>query len=120
MTDIILFCPDTAALVAELREKFPHRLDEGEPENPRFIVDKTPTVRRGAETLALVRADGDLVASLESLASLTVLGTYEDIEADPDKRAIYDRVYPRTPIVWTDDGGIEHTQTPPEKIGVFA
>ena len=92
----------------------------------KFILDKTATVRNGDETLALVRCrDGDkgeppTEAMLDSLDSVQVLGTWEEVQADPKARAIYDRVYPRTPVKWTDEGGVEHTSTPPAEIGRFA
>ena len=118
--DVIVFCPDTVALVAELRDKHPDRLGEMDPENPIFIVDKTPTVRNGLETIALVRADSKTLSVLESMASVQVLGTYEEIAADPDAQAIYARVYPRKPVTWKDENDKKRTTTPPEKIGVFA
>ena len=126
MRDVIVYCRDTAALVAELREQLPERLSEEDEGNPVFILDKTPTVRNGDETLSLVRCrDGDpgepdTEVQLNSLESVTVLGTWEEVKADPTKKAIYDRVYPRTPIVWTDDDSVEHTTIPPEEIGRFA
>ena len=71
MIDLIVYCPDTAALVAELRAKFPERLNEEDGDNPRFLVDKTPTRREGGATLALVRCregDGteDVLRALEA------------------------------------------------------
>jgi len=122
MQDILVFCPDTGALVTELLEKYPERLliNDEALENPQFIIDKTPTVRSGAETLALVRADDVVLAMLEALDTVTVLGTYDEVWADPALKAVYDRVYPRTPVTWIDEDGIEQTHTPPEKIGVFA
>lgn len=118
--DVLVFCPDTAALVSEVAEKFPERLDLEDPNSPRFLVDKTPTVRNGNETISLVRADDGLLAELQALDSVTVLGTYDEVEADPDLKAVHDRVYPRTERVWTDDEGRERTTIPPERIGAFA
>ncbi len=121
MYDLITFCSDTAALVAELQVKLPNRVSIDEQGNPIFLIDKTPTVRNGNETLALIRLDQQELEELllADLQNLTILGTYEQVFADPSKKSIYDRVYPRLPItVNTEDG--EQTFVPPELFGVFA
>jgi hypothetical protein len=121
--DLISYCPDTAALAAELSEKLPAylTLDEATGQ-PVFLVDKTPTVRNGAETLALLRLSQEEVERLEAaqLSTLTVLGTYEDVFADPAKRAVYDRVYDQRPVTVVDENGVETLVSPPERFGVFA
>ena len=117
--DVITYCQNTAALVAELLEKAPHLIST-ENDVPVFLVDKTPVVRRGNETMSLIRdLDGSLMAMADGLTHLTVLGTYDEVFADPDKRVIYDRVYDQAPMVFADTDGIERTHTPPEKFGVF-
>ena len=115
MKDVLTYCPDTTALIAELQEKFPDRINiDEETGEASFILTKTPTVRNGDETLALVRvSDGDLL-DMQGLTNLTVLGTYDEVFGDAEKKAIYDRVYPRTPI---ELEGSE--QLPPERIGEF-
>jgi len=123
--DIITYVPDSAALVTELQEKFPDLVSQPDPTTGsvggKFLVDKTPTVRNAeGESLALVRGDATLLAVAEELDSLVALGTYEDVFATPELKEIYDRVYPRTPVVWTDPEGTEHTTIPPEMFGVFA
>lgn len=89
-----------------------------------FLIDKTPTKRRGEETLALVRvvdrATGDMLSSLEAAKAIEVLGTWAEVQADSRMRKIYDRVYPRKPVTYTDEDGTERTTTPPEEIGRFA
>lgn len=119
--DLLIHCPDTPAFVAELAEKLPARLDLTDPAAPRYLVAKTPTVRSSAGTLALVRFTEAELAELEAagLTTLQVLGTYDEVFADPAKKAIYDMVYPRTPITWTDEAGVEYRHVPPERIGVF-
>ncbi len=92
--------------------------------NPRFLVDKTPTKRNGKNTLALVRCRDGVEEMLRDLASKTttikVLGTWEQVQADPKAKALYDEVYPRTPVTWVDEDGEEQESIPPEQIGVFA
>lgn len=110
MIDVITYCADTSILAAELEAA-------GYDSIP---LDKTPTVVNAAgESMALCRVTEE---QLEAMAgySIQVLGTYDEVFADPDLRAIYDRVYPRTPITWTDEDGTEHTYTPPLMFGVFA
>lgn len=117
MIDIITYVPDSTALVAELQEKFPDLIFE----DGKFLVTKTPTVRNAqGESLALIRDDDALIEIGEQLDSLVMLGTYDDVFADPALREIYDRVYDQTPITWTDENGVEHSQPKPEKFGVFA
>ncbi len=126
MIDLLVYCSNTETLVNKVREHYPEKLSGEDPENPMFLVDKTPTKRNGVKTLALVRCrpDGITEAMLRDLASKTttikVLGTWEQVQADPKAKALYDEVYPRTPVTWVDDDGKEHESIPPEQIGVFA
>jgi hypothetical protein len=117
MLDIITYVEDSAALVAELKEKFPDLVDD----DNNFLVTKTPTIRNAeGHSLALVRGDDQLVALGAQLEHLTLLGTYDEVFSNEDKLAIYNSVYDRTPKTFTDpETGEEYTVTPPEKFGVF-
>ena len=117
--DIITYCDDTEALINELKIKFPLFINTKDDDNPVFCIDKTPTVRNGNETLALIRIDESLYEDLASLESLRVLGTYDEVFADPDKKAIYDQVYVRE-YTYLNENGDEQTGMKPEKFGVFA
>lgn len=123
MIDIITYVPDSAALVAELQEKFPGLVSEPDDEGNgggKFLVTKTPTHRNTVgESIALVRGDAELLLVAEQLDSLIALGTFEDVFASPTLKAIYDRVYPRPISTWTDDEGIEHTYQASERFGGF-
>ncbi len=117
MQDIITYVSDRPALIAELHANYPDLIDDDD----NFLVDKTPSVYNGTESLALIRADDDLVTIGENLTNLTLLGTYEEVFADTDKKTIYDRVYDQTPIEFEDPETHETIIiTPPEKFGVFA
>lgn len=118
--DVLVHCPDTVKLVRELKKDFPERLSEEDAENPRFLIEKTPTKRNGDETLSLIQADNATMEMLDSLKSVAVLGTYEEVMADKKLKAIHDRVYPRKPVKFKDEDGKERTHTPPERIGAFA
>lgn len=116
MIDIITYVPDSVALVAELKEKFPDLVSE----EGKFLVTKTPTHRNAVgESIALVRGDADLLLIAEQLDSLVALGTFEDVFASLELKEIYDRVYPRPFITWIDEEGAEHTYQPPEYFGGF-
>ncbi len=124
MIDLLVYCSNTEILVNKVREHYPEKLSEEDSENPQFLVDKTPTKRKGNKTLALVRCRDGVEEMLRDLASKTttikVLGTWEEVQADPKAKALYDEVYPRTPVAWVDEDGKEHESIPPEQIGVFA
>ena len=129
MKDVIVFCPDTTALVIEVTEKFPDRISLEDAENPRFIIDKTRTVRNENETISLVRCrDGDrgeqnTEAMLNELAEagvIKVLGTWEETKNTTAMKKIYDGVHTRKPTTYLDENGEEHTTTPSEEIGRFA
>ena len=85
MNDVLIFCPDTTVLIAELQEIFPDRvhIDE-DTEDATYIITKTPTVRNGDETLALVRVSDEDLADMQGMTSLTVLGTYEEVFGDTE------------------------------------
>jgi len=118
--DVITYCSNTSLLIAELQEIMPSLIHVDESGHVFFLVSKTPTVRNGNETMALVRdLDGSLVEMAEGLTHLTVLGTYEEVFADPAKCVTYDRVYDQTPVIYIDEEGIERTHTPPRMFGVF-
>jgi len=119
--DLITYTTDTAALVAELQEKLPKYIHIDSNDNPIFLIDKTPTVRNGTETLSLIRLTDEKYNELLSaeLTNLTILGTFEEVFADPDKREIYDRVYIQT-VHLLDLDGNDITVNLPERFGAFA
>lgn len=127
MKDIITYCPDSAAFLAEMEQADPSRIVRDENDVAvAVILDKTPTIRRGAETLAVVRVDDATLAKISALTTIRVIAeaeAYGDLLAtlSTADRAIYDRVYPRTPIDIKDDAGnVIRTDTPPALIGCFA
>ena len=116
--DIIFYCPNVPALGAELSVKLPDYVMQDDDGNYVFLVPKTPTVRMFNESLALVRLTDDQLALLAAanIKNLTAMGTYAEVFADPAKRVIYDRVYPRAPVI-ASDGSV---RIPPEQFGVIA
>jgi hypothetical protein len=113
--DLVTYCPDTEALLAEVKEKFPNKEDAG-----RFIIEKSPTIRKDNETLALVRVNSKELDQLRQLETLNILGTFGEILNDPDKKAIYDRIYPPREITYLDDQGVEKTRIEDRRFAIFA
>lgn len=118
--DLITYCPDPALLIPEVAAKFPERLTE---ENGYNVV-KTPvqySAPPNKATLALVRCLSEQdEAELRSLVNLEVLGTYEEVFADPVKRAKYESVYSLAPVEVIGEDGQTYTYIPPERFGEFA
>ena len=118
--DLLTYCPNIMALRLELVEcGFVD--DNGEPVFP--LENKTPTQNRNKPvTASLVRclSDSD-VELLNSFESLEVLGTKEEVDADPEKTAKYESAYSREPVVYVDsETGERFTHTPPKWHGAFA
>lgn len=109
--ETITYCKDTKALIAELKEKYPEMVYDDQ-----FGIDKTPVVRMGAETMALVMIDEDILNDLDSLENL---GSFEEVFDDKEKKVIYDRIYPRE-YTYIDEDGKEQTGMKPERFGGFA
>lgn len=113
--DLVTYCSDTEALIAEVKEKIPNREDSG-----RFIIEKSPTIRKDNETLALVRVNAKELDQLNQLESIQVLGTYSEIFNDSNKKEIYDRIYPLRELTYLDEEGNEHTQVEDRRFAIFA
>ena len=124
--DLITHCPDTEALMVEVGEKYPERLILDDQDTPvGFSIDKTPTVRNGLETLAVVRVTAEDLAKLKTLDGLTIISEVEAygdlLAAMPAKfRARYDNVHKRPVIKIKDEAGeVIGTAQAPELIGSF-
>jgi len=126
--DLITYCADTQALMAEVEHVAPDKIIRDEAGNPiGFSITKTPTVRQGSETLAVVRVDDQELQLIQQLTTLQILAQVPAggdllaaLRADPQASAIYDRVYPRTPQTVTLEDGTQVTVQPPELIGAIA
>lgn len=72
----------------------------------------TPAQTDGQDKMCLCRCE-------TAPDSVTVLGTYDEVFADPTKKAVYDRIYPPT-FSYVDEDGETVTVAKPQKFGVFA
>jgi len=121
MKDIIMHVKDVQAIFTELLADHPNRVDLSNPENPVFLIEySTRVINKDNEFLALVRANDADLELIDGLTNADNLGSYEEVFADPEKLAIYDRIYDRTPVTFTDEDGTEHTMTPSDKFVVFS
>lgn len=121
---IILHYESFQAVIAEMVEKHPTRIDVTDPTNPQFKVDfATHYIFDGSETLVAMYVDREVDQDYQdmlAMESINILGTYDEIFADVAKTAIYDRVYDQTPIDIDDGEGNIITHTPSRKFVVFA
>jgi hypothetical protein len=93
MPNLITYSPDVTKLGPELEAKRPERVMKVG-QDYIFRVPKTPTKRVGKETMSMVRAKPEEVSLFDGLTNVQVLGTREEVFADPAKLAIYRKFYP--------------------------
>ena len=114
MADQIIYCSDINILKQELKE---NGMYDVETDSYTHHNTMTPIVYNGVKSISLVR---DNKLDLELFPSLTLLGTYDEIFANPTLDAIYKSVYPYdVPIEYIDDEGNPQSYMRPQKIGVF-
>ncbi len=122
MPDFVCYTSNLPALTDEakavgLGRKWVREDDYGD---LRLYGDATPLREVGTEYISLLRVSD--VALLGSMSNVQVLGQYEGedfIPVSPQAQAIYDRMYPRTPIQKSNIFG-DYEIVPPARIGEFA
>ena len=126
--DIITHVKDTTAFVAEVEQVFPERIIKDEQTGATIGVnftDKTPSVKKGLETLAIMRMKDADLAELKQLTTINILSEVAlggDLLKGMNKanRAVYDSVYDQKPYTVTLEDGSTQTITPPAQFGGFA
>jgi len=116
---IMTHVTDSAAFLAELATVLPELVefdDKDAPLKANFL--KTQTIRKGNETLSLLSVDSATLAKLKAMTHINVISQaarWQDIvtKLSAANKAIYDRIYDRTPIVVEGMGGTTETITPP-------
>ena len=105
MNDLLIYCPDYPAFLAELQVKFPQFVnDEAEKREDKILADKTPAHWLDDAFVCRIRIPFELTEELSSIEVVT--------EDDPRVA----EVYPREPV-YIEDGDYWHTPPP---LGVFA
>ena len=118
--DLVTYCQDSEKLCAELSERG-FVSEDGGVYFP--LNNRTPTQNNNRpETVTLIRCTtNNEVELLKSFNSIEVLGTKEEVDADPEKTAKYESAYSREPYTVKDsETGEEYTVTPPKWHGDFA
>ena len=135
--DVIIYVENFPTLVAYLDEHYPTLLkrdEDGNVAQPPVVVGipRTPARETSPEVMVYVRLTADQDAQWRGMDGVTVLaeapftgrGTgdavYQQVFSDPDKYAIYSRVYPHEPYEVDDGEGGTITVTPPKKFGIIA
>ncbi|WP_448215303.1 hypothetical protein [Endozoicomonas sp. 2B-B] len=117
--DLLTYTSNLPALRQELVEKG----DVDESGNPFLNICMTPVQHNGEfHSVTLCRTSSDEEREkLNSYIHLEVLGTKEEVDADPEKTTKYEAAYSREPVTMTDpDTGEQITYTPPHWHGEFA
>jgi len=126
MRDLITYSKDVTLLLAEVEAKLPDYIIKDDQDKPiGFAITKTPTVRKGNETLSVVRCTVDEVVLIKTLTTMTILA---EVAMGGDllkamtkaKRKLYNAVHDQTPQTITMEDGSTSTYTPPALIGSFA
>jgi len=121
--DIITYTPDSKLFLAEVEATFPDKVIFDESAIAVGVtITKTPTIRNGNATLAVVRCTSEELSMIKSLTTITILSEGPDLlnSMSVDNRALYDSVHDCTPVIVLDENGVEMTITKPELIGGFA
>lgn len=126
--DAILHIADLPALAQAIAQINPSMVSEA---GTITGFASTPATMQGKAALVYVRMTPDEAAQWRGTPLVTILAeaphtgpdtpdaVYAALEASPASMALYDAVYPREPVTWTDDEGLAHTHTPPFRFGVM-
>ena len=121
MNDIIFWGRNYTKFLAEALIKSPKLVTLDDKNDYKTLYASTPlVVNAKGEFMFLVRGNTLLIGQFARCASINNLGGYEAVLLVPNKRAIYDRIYPNTPYDIVNEEGETITITPPEKFGIFA
>lgn len=133
MQDQIIYIPSLKTLITNLLKNNPEFVDNSDPNNPDIVgLDRTPAVTNSNnpdEMMAYVRRlpaawsnysqDVQVLAEAPYDPSAPGDAVYKALFADSNSKSVYDKVYPRTPVTYTDASGTQQTYTPPQRFGVM-
>ena len=125
--DAILHIADLPALVGMVASANPDAVQDG----AIVGIARTPATMLGNAALVYVRMTPAEAAQWRGPPLVTILAeatytgdattdaVYSAMAADPVAMALYDAVYPRTPVSWIDEEGQRHEITPPFRFGAL-
>lgn len=106
MKQVLTYTADTTALLAEVEEKYPRLVTTNEDGSKNIRFHKLNTSRRNGElTLNVVILTNGMAEVLDSLTTLQVMGTYEEVFADETLTALYKTVHDFTVSNGVDEEG---------------
>lgn len=122
MKQKILYCSDLTNLNKNLISAgFYYEEEEGSKVGRLPVDSEGVSVDSVDSRLTCVLLTEAQETQVNSGESLEVLGTYSEIFADPEKEALYNSVYDRSPKTWVDsETGETVSYTPSDKFNVFA
>lgn len=126
--DAILHIADYPALATAIAARSPGAVSE---DGQIVGFASTPAVRSGVAALVYVRITDDQAKQWRGTPGVTVLAeapyggpdtsaaVYAALTANAKAMALYDAVYPRSPMLWTDEDGKPQSSQPPLMFGVM-
>jgi len=126
MRDLLTYSVDVAKIMPEVVKKFPDRVQFDAAGNPvEFVIDKTPDVRSGRESLSVIRCSDADAAILSTMTYITVLSDVPaggDVLAamSPKNRTVYYRVRGPLSVQAISADGTITAIARPALIGAFA
>ena len=119
MTDIVFYGKSYQAFLSEAVIKSPELVKNNNGVYKILYTSTQVVTNTRGEFMILVRAGEEQIGQFARCKSISNLGAYTSVFASPEKRKIYDRVYPNSPYDIIDREGNKITVTPPERFGAF-
>ena len=122
MNYIITYVADTTAFINELEQVAPsYIVTDEETGKKSWTIQTTPIVKSVNGTLAMSILTDDEIVFIDSMTTITNLGTYEELFANEANHALYKSVYPYdVALSYVDEDGAIVEYFRPQKIGEFA
>lgn len=126
--DAILHIADYPALATAIAARSPGAVSE---DGQIVGFASTPAVRSGVAALVYVRMTDEQAKQWRGTPGVTVLAEtpydgpdtsarlFGILTANAKAMVLYDAVYPRAPVLWTDEDGKEQSSLPPLMFGVM-
>ena len=122
MNYIITHVTSTTDFIKELEKVAPsYIITDEETGKKSWTIQTTPIVKSDNGTLAMSILTDDEIVFIDSMTTITNLGTYEELFTDEVSHALYKSVYPYdVALSYVDEDGAIVEYFRPQKIGEFA